>query len=660
MDITPLYELRNRLRTAMIAGTNLLSEDFRLKRAVEAMQPLEKAAPVFAKIGELGRNLIAQEQADKVDALLQVITLVDAVLCTQGAVGVSGEIEEIAGNHLGTAVTNAPYSVVKALLDALTSSGSGHYSYVLDTHEAHPELFADYRVKAAMVQALGAGYAELAETVAEWLSQENEEILPLLQKDFNPKGKKEMVRRVHVIEAVAGAKANDFYIKQLSEAEKEVRQALIYALRHSADNQELLMEMTKTERGNAKKMACFALVHMEDENVGEFFKKMCAKKAQDVMEYVFLSDTKWASELMAEVLKEQLLSLKEERDKEDFCITDEQSEFWKKIFKALVGKSGDEILEVYRIAAEFGPRLNLPLKDGSRYNTYYYGYYYSEFGPEEASIMAEPLVQAYDKAGKAVERTAKTNKVFKMLLANLVPYTLQLSLLVNPDKKLGELAVELYENGDVKKRRPEYFPAALTAKLLSGEDCCDWLYEELQVRENDLYRGLIRLSYDTKEKQYMLEVKIHNAANDEVCCYKHPLKQKISGRFMDILIECNKARIETVLWNWVNPEDKESCQKLGKYFYEKALKETRGAYLSSYFLALKKCGCNKCEGLFQNYMLNKGRVQHWDIVSTIRSMPGTNEMKLDEMIKALELVHEGKVKMNCTETAYINIMEEFR
>ena len=215
MDITPLYELRNRLRTAMIAGTNLLSDDFRLKRAVEAVQPLEKAAPVFAKIGELGRSLIAPEQTDKVDALLQVITLLDAVLCTQGMVGISGEIEEINENHLGTAVTNAPYSVVKTLLDALTSSGSGHYSYVLDTHQLHPELFADYRIKTAMVQALGAGYVELADRVADWLKKEGEEILPLLEKDFNPKGKKEMVRRVHVIEAIAGAKANDFYIKQL-------------------------------------------------------------------------------------------------------------------------------------------------------------------------------------------------------------------------------------------------------------------------------------------------------------------------------------------------------------------------------------------------------------------------------------------------------------
>ena len=36
MDIAPVYELKARLRAAAIAGTNLLSEDFRLKKAAES------------------------------------------------------------------------------------------------------------------------------------------------------------------------------------------------------------------------------------------------------------------------------------------------------------------------------------------------------------------------------------------------------------------------------------------------------------------------------------------------------------------------------------------------------------------------------------------------------------------------------------------------
>jgi len=668
MDITPLYELRNRLRTAMIAGTNLLSDDFRLKRAVEAVRPLEQAAPVFAKIGELSRNLVAPQQEDKVNALLQVITLVDAVLCTQGMVGTSGEIKEISENHFGTAVTNAPYSVVKALIEALTSSGSGHYSYVLDTHELYPELFADYRIKAAMVQALGAGYSELADRVADWLKEEGEAILPLLEKDFNSKGKKEMVRRVHVIEAIARGKANDFYIKQLDGAEKEVRQALIYALRYNSDNLELLMELTKTEKGNAKKMACFALVYMKDERAGEFFKKMLAKKPQDVMEYVFLSDTEWSSKMVAESLKKQLLLLKEEREKEDFAITKEQADFWDKGFKALIGKSGDEIMEVYRIAAEFGPRLDLPLEK----KAYQYSYAYTfNFGPEESSIMSYPLVEIYNRTAIRGNQqgSQQGNQQGRMAAKQLctirfsaaLPYYLQLSLFVNPDKRLCELAVELYENGDVQKRRTEYFPAALTAKLLMEEDCCDWLLEELKVKENNLYRGLIRLSYDEEEKQYVLATNIYNGANNRQWRYKRPIRQKFGEKFIDILIECHKANIETVLCNCVNPEDKKICEKLKEYFYQKALREIRPVFLSGYLRALKQCGCNKCEGLLQNYLVNSRRVEYWEIISIVRDMPSTNERKLEEMTKALELIRAGKARItNATETWYIGFMESFR
>ena len=52
MDVKPIYELRTRMRAAAIAGTNLLAEDFRFKKAAEAIKPLETASPVFAKIGE--------------------------------------------------------------------------------------------------------------------------------------------------------------------------------------------------------------------------------------------------------------------------------------------------------------------------------------------------------------------------------------------------------------------------------------------------------------------------------------------------------------------------------------------------------------------------------------------------------------------------------
>ena len=128
MDITPIYDLRDRLRTAMIAGTSLLAEDFRLKRAVEAMAPLEKAAPVFAKVGELCRKLVAPDASaeGKEDLLLDAITLVDAVCCTQGAVGVAGEMEPLfAGDEVESEMEKIVNKNKKMLLSNVPYAAQG-------------------------------------------------------------------------------------------------------------------------------------------------------------------------------------------------------------------------------------------------------------------------------------------------------------------------------------------------------------------------------------------------------------------------------------------------------------------------------------------------------------------------------------------------------
>ena len=268
MDLTPVYELRERLKTGAVAGTGLIREDFRLKRAVEAVAPLEKASPVLARIVQLSKQIMSESCEDRAGALLDALTLLDALLCTQGAVEAEGTAEPFAETEgtVGAYTENIPYSVLSALLDALQHSGGGRYSYVVNLHKEQPQLFGDYRVRAALVEALGASYGELAEDAAGWLIEDGIQnrnsfagIRFLLEKDFDPKGKKEMARRVQVLERVDGALANDFYLKHLGAAKKEVRAALIHALRHSQENEELLLSLCDTETGNNKKMALHAL-----------------------------------------------------------------------------------------------------------------------------------------------------------------------------------------------------------------------------------------------------------------------------------------------------------------------------------------------------------------------------------------------------------------
>ena len=105
MNITPLYELSSRLRNCMIAGTNLVMEDFRLRRAVEDIKPYAKAAPVFAKLAELTGQLLEPDRDDREELLLDAITLLDALLCTQAMVRADEPVP--AGSRAGKKTSTA-------------------------------------------------------------------------------------------------------------------------------------------------------------------------------------------------------------------------------------------------------------------------------------------------------------------------------------------------------------------------------------------------------------------------------------------------------------------------------------------------------------------------------------------------------------------------
>lgn len=647
MDISPLYELRARLRAAMIAGTGLLSEDFRLKRAAEAFAPLEQDSPVFAKIGQLAGALLSPDTTDKEDLLLDAITLADAVLCTQGAVSVEEELEPVAGCGWGTAVTNAPYSVVKTLTESLLTSGSGHYSYVVETRRDRPELFKDYRVKTAMIQALGASYAELADTVAEWLKEEDASILPLLQKDFDPKGKKEMVRRIHVMSAIDGEASNEFFVKILPEAEKEVRQALIFSLRCRPENVDLLLELTKTEKGNAKKTAYYALAYIEDEKAEAAFSELYKKKPEDAMQYLVYVETKWASRFVAENLKEQLSPWTEDRS--GSVMSQEQGNLLGETLAALPGKSGGEICEVFRMAANLEDRLKYTYED-------------------KKTVFVANSVKDIVIAGLNLRNMEKT-----FTFQASIPYLLHQALHCHPDKELCVLAVELYEaKGRREGRRKEYFPAAVAAQLLSEEDCCDWLEEQLKGKllkpGTEFYpllaRGIDGLRFSEKDNAYVLCIERSyrtHPSGEPMPRYSRTVKQDITGRFTDILIRCQNEDIDRVLMGCINSGDEACCRKLGDYFYDRARKI---AAPRDYLLALKRCGYPKCEDLAVSHFSRQGgQIYLYHITSFAALLPGDSSAVYAEMQRVYDLYKKGRIKIRDSgevEERFLDYLEELK
>lgn len=636
MDISSMYELRERLKASMIAGTNLIAEDFRLKRAVEAFLPLETSAPVFQKIGALCRQLLAQDCEKRGAVLLDTISLLDQVICTQGAVSVSGTLEPVQTKNAGEIVTNAPYSVLKPLLEALLSSGSGHYSYVMETRRDYPELFRDYRVKSALVSALGASYMELADRAEEWLMEETAEILPLLYRGFDPKGKREMVRRVHVISAIAGADANEFYLKMLPDSVKEVRQALIFALRYEQKNAPYIQELVIKERGNAKKTAQHVFARMEVPEAEDFFRKSYEKNPADTMSRLYLSECVWASEFVAKRLNDQFAFWESEHAADaEVEEIEARLNLMAASMNALLGKWGRE-------AAQAFERFNAQV----------------------------PVLRHYSK------KINKKEKFNDMVL----PVMLLEAILIHPDEALFETAKTLYA-GDGNKSNPLYFPAAAAAYLLSEEGSADWLSEQLFTKTvvsvkkqernlKELPTLLKNLCY-IRGKGYCICVREHNPVDSQQEVFIYPVKRDIRNSFTDVLMQLENYDTDRYMYTLINEEDEELCERLGAYFYKRALEEPDNR---TYFEPMRRCRVKTCKGLMEQYLRHqrkasqwelKYRSEHyfslWEIKYRFQELPGNGEEKAAEAMRVLELINKKVLKVNnWDEDEYMNMVAQLR
>ncbi len=128
MNVQPFYQLKERLEYAAIAGTRLLAEDFRLRKALEAMEPLSRANPVFAKIHTNVQALLSAPEDGQPGLLLDVLGLVHAVAYAQGRTGLAGTLVPQAvgiGRYLPI-----PFGVLNPLLEDLRSTGGGRFDRI--------------------------------------------------------------------------------------------------------------------------------------------------------------------------------------------------------------------------------------------------------------------------------------------------------------------------------------------------------------------------------------------------------------------------------------------------------------------------------------------------------------------------------------------------
>ena len=316
VELKPLFDVKERLEYAAVAGAALLGEDFRLQRAAEELKPLAGASPVLAKIGAGLAKLLSAPPEERPGLLLDVLALVDAVAYTQAGTGAEGELEPL---PLGGGVYHQiSYGQIQPLLTALTTTGGGRVEAVKSAWDSHPEFFEDYRVLPAVVAALGDGYGEMADLCAALLKKLGPRVVPALKQGFDPGGKKEMARRVETIAAIQGKDAFPWLREILGHTKKEVRVAAITALGGDSGNTALLLGLAKYERGKNLEAVMAGLALQDGEEVASFWEQRLQKDHLSV-KFLGVARTDWASDLVAKGLwglMERLLAGEREISKE--------------------------------------------------------------------------------------------------------------------------------------------------------------------------------------------------------------------------------------------------------------------------------------------------------------------------------------------------------
>ena len=613
MSLQVLFDLKERLEHAAIAGTALVREDFRLKRAVEGMVPLAAANPVFAKIQAGAQALLDAPEQERGGKLLDVLSLVNAVVYTQGTVNIPGDMEPLpTGNGV---YVQASYGQLQPLIAALSGTGSGRFAQIKRFWVDHPEYFRDFRALPHVIGTLGDPYGELAELTAQILQSMGPDVIPMLKEGFDGKGKREMVRRVQLIETIAGAQENVFYLSELENAEKEVRCALIYALRHGEDNAQKLVELCQTERAAPKKSAHWALAKLESEIAWDYWDALAGKDLKQAVSYMPLSTARRAGELVAKALDQvlgEVVALSRGGLKR------ENVDRLQELLYALPGKTGASVCEVYRRMAALGTSL-----DAAAYTA----------GNGQSMAMRFRGAQDWKD---------------DLRFSQVVPIILRRSILLNPAPELMALAKEL------SRKQVVYQIPAITAAMLTGtaaeafdaaEPCLRTVGLVLKKRPKEsitiLSWALQDIGWNKQHGRLAFHALFTDPAARDVQI-ERPVRETLDTRWYQYLTSPGGDEVmDSYLFCFMDPADGTLKEQLGQYFYKRALTVHDN---SNYLYWLRTCDWPDCSGLLENYCKHN-KVNTWSFMQHMEQLPGSSDNRAAEAERVLDLIRNKKIQV---------------
>lgn len=273
MNITPFYELRQRLYAAAAAGCQTVPEDFRLKKAYEAFEPLSAANKAFAKLYALCGRLFTSDNAP--ETLADCIALADALAVTQGTFADNSETAETVYSFDEKLPEELPYSAVTAICEKIEKCSQNLDNITAD----EVKLLSDPRVLDAFIKACGKSSIYLDGFAEHMYDRYGKALVPLMKSAVDISDTKSSGNIVGMTVKFAGSEETEWYlsIAENEEAEQNVRIAAVEALGLDRSNAPKLAELYKTQKGKLKNAALDTLVGIDCPEAEEVMAKLLEK-----------------------------------------------------------------------------------------------------------------------------------------------------------------------------------------------------------------------------------------------------------------------------------------------------------------------------------------------------------------------------------------------
>ena len=258
MSIAILMQVHEEVRRLAIAGSAVAGGDFRLKKLVAPLEQAGTKAPVFARVAQATQAVVECNEKTASSALLDLAALTNAILYTQGETGLAGDLNTLETIDLGGHETQTSARVLKPLLDALGSTGSGRLELVRDAVERG--AFRDLRLVQPALNALDDPYPEIAELIAQKvLPAYGRAIVPHLQSTLDFKGRAGHVHRIRLLHKLDPEGSRDLIRRALDEGSKEIRVVAIESLGTTGSDLAHLLEHAKAKAKDVRAAALRAL-----------------------------------------------------------------------------------------------------------------------------------------------------------------------------------------------------------------------------------------------------------------------------------------------------------------------------------------------------------------------------------------------------------------